>query len=301
MADAAANFAASTVATAPSPATSGASLVVTTGEGAAFPAAPFNATIWPSGSVPTGANAEIVRVTARSTDTLTITRAQEGTAARTVAVGDLIAATVTKKTLDDLAGTNPWAARSATDAPQVVRGSAAGTSANLMDWQDQGGSVVASIGPTGAVLEGGRRLARLTSRLTSNATVASATQTSTGLTVTLLANKVYGFSITGAWSTSATASTWSPRMNFSGTVTSILATIMAGTNTTTYAGSVQVANATAFTTITAAITGNLPWRIDGTLVVGASGGNLVMEHARAAGTGTITVNAGTFMAATELA
>ncbi|MBA2741121.1 MAG: hypothetical protein H0U46_03820, partial [Actinobacteria bacterium] len=40
-------------------------------------------------------------VTAISTDTLTITRAQEGTSARTVVVGDQIAATITAKTLTD--------------------------------------------------------------------------------------------------------------------------------------------------------------------------------------------------------
>ncbi len=99
--DAHKNFAVSLVATAPSPATSGTSLVVTAGQGSRFPAVPFNAIIWPGG-VATPANAEVVRVTAISTDTFTITRAQEGSTARTVLVGDLIAATVTAKTLTDL-------------------------------------------------------------------------------------------------------------------------------------------------------------------------------------------------------
>lgn len=102
MADAHANFAYSLVATAPSPATSGTSLVVTAGQGTRFPAVPFNATIWPVNTIPTPANAEIVRVTARSTDTLTITRAQESTTARTVVVGDQIAATITAKTFTDI-------------------------------------------------------------------------------------------------------------------------------------------------------------------------------------------------------
>lgn len=102
MADAHKNFAYSLIATAPSPATSGTSLVVTAGQGALFPAVPFNATIWPASTQPLSTNAEIVRVTARSTDTLTITRAQEGTAARTVVIGDQIAATVTAKTLTDV-------------------------------------------------------------------------------------------------------------------------------------------------------------------------------------------------------
>lgn len=100
--DAHSNFSYSTVATAPSPATTGTSLVVAAGEGARFPAAPFNAVIWPTGVQPLSTNAEIVRVTARATDTLTITRTQEGTSARTVVVGDQIAANITNKTLTDI-------------------------------------------------------------------------------------------------------------------------------------------------------------------------------------------------------
>lgn len=110
-ADAVANFAYSTVATAPSPATSGTSLVVAAGQGALFPAVPFNAVVWAFGAIPTSANAEIVRVTARSTDTLTITRTQESTSARTIVVGDQIAAAITAKTLTDLVNNyveSPW-------------------------------------------------------------------------------------------------------------------------------------------------------------------------------------------------
>jgi len=101
MADAHKNFAVSLVATAPSPAASGTSLVVTASEGSRFPAVSFNATVWPAGAQPTPANAEIVRVTNISTDTFTITRAQESTSARTIVVGDQIAASVTAKTLTD--------------------------------------------------------------------------------------------------------------------------------------------------------------------------------------------------------
>jgi hypothetical protein len=101
MPDAHKNFAVSNVATAPSPAISGTSLVVTAGHGTRFPAAPFNATIWPAAVQPDPSNAEVVRVTAISTDTLTITRAQEGSSAITVSVGDQIAATITDKVLKD--------------------------------------------------------------------------------------------------------------------------------------------------------------------------------------------------------
>lgn len=103
--DPVANFAATTITTAPSPATTGTSCVVTSG--AVFPtivspATGFSAVIWPSGSQPTAANSEIVRVTAISTNTLTITRAQEGTAAISVATGYNIAANITAKTITDL-------------------------------------------------------------------------------------------------------------------------------------------------------------------------------------------------------
>ncbi len=104
MADGHKNFSYSTVATAPSPASSGLSLVVQTGEGANFPATPFNATIWPVNSQPTVTNAEIVQVTGISIDTLTIVRQQEGTNARTVVIGDQIAATITAKTLTEIEG-----------------------------------------------------------------------------------------------------------------------------------------------------------------------------------------------------
>ena len=100
--DAHKNFAYSTVATAPSPASSGTSLVVASGDGAKFPAVPFNATVWPANSQPTTANAEIVRVTGISTDTFTITRATESTSARSIGVGDQIAATITAKTVTDI-------------------------------------------------------------------------------------------------------------------------------------------------------------------------------------------------------
>ena len=101
--DALKNFAYSLVATAPSPATSGTTLVVTAGQGTYFPATPFDATIWPAGSQPTNANAEIVRVTNVATDTFTITRAQYGTTAQSIAVGYQIAQTVDANLLNQLA------------------------------------------------------------------------------------------------------------------------------------------------------------------------------------------------------
>ena len=88
------NLAYGIVTTAPSPATSGTSLVLDSGEGARFPQPStdgnFYITVFPEGEDPTPANAEICEVTARSTDTLTIVREQRDTSARTVVVGDRV-------------------------------------------------------------------------------------------------------------------------------------------------------------------------------------------------------------------
>lgn len=99
------NFAYSTVATAPSPATSGTSLVVGTGEGVRFGTQfPINATVCAANATlaQIASGGEVITITGRSTDTLTIVRAAEGpNAARTIVVGDQISATVTKKVLND--------------------------------------------------------------------------------------------------------------------------------------------------------------------------------------------------------
>ncbi len=99
--DAHKNFALSALASPPAD-TTGTSLTVATGHGTRFPAVPFNATIWPAGVAPTVSNAEIVRVTAKATDVFTVTRAQEGSSARTHSANDQIAATITARTLTDV-------------------------------------------------------------------------------------------------------------------------------------------------------------------------------------------------------
>ena len=124
--DAHSNGAYSTILTAPSPATSGTSLVVQSADGTRFPAVPFNATVWPAGAQPlfaNGANAEIVRVTAVSTDTFTITRTQEGSSARSIVVGDQIVASITAKTLTDIETPFPNGAWISTFVPVITAGS----------------------------------------------------------------------------------------------------------------------------------------------------------------------------------
>jgi hypothetical protein len=132
MADAHKNFAYSTIATAPSPAISGTSLVVASGDGTKFPTPPFNATVWPANAQPTSTNACIVRVTAISTDTFTIDRQEEGTIARKILVGDQIAASITAKTLADVenpvASWSPYILSSAAASGVQTLASASGQS-----------------------------------------------------------------------------------------------------------------------------------------------------------------------------
>ena len=88
------NFSYALVVTVPSPAISGTTVVITAGKGALF-AVGQPVVIYPIGEFPRSTNAEIAMVTAISTDTLTITRAQESSTARTVIVGDQIAQVLT--------------------------------------------------------------------------------------------------------------------------------------------------------------------------------------------------------------
>lgn len=100
--DAHSNLAYATVAVAPAPASSGTSLTVANGLGSLFPTAPFNCTVYPSGSSPLASTAEIIRVTNVVGDVFTIVRAQEGTTARAIATGWQIANTATKLVFTDI-------------------------------------------------------------------------------------------------------------------------------------------------------------------------------------------------------
>ena len=86
----------------PSPPATGTSIELLLGQGQRCPTVPFNATLWPVDEYPEPVNAEIVRVTARSGDVLTIIRAQEGTVAQAIAAGYAFSASITKKMIDEL-------------------------------------------------------------------------------------------------------------------------------------------------------------------------------------------------------
>lgn len=118
------NFSYSTVAVAPSPATSGTSLTVSSGEGTLF-AVGQPAVIYPTAVPPLASNAEIVLVTAIAGDVLTITRTQESTSARTVVVGDQIAQVFTA------AKANLLASELFTAKGDITAASAASTPARL--------------------------------------------------------------------------------------------------------------------------------------------------------------------------
>lgn len=102
------NLALTTVSNPPSPATTGTSMVVDTGTGALFPSpsisGPFPLVVWPTAAAPTAATAEIVLCTARSGDTLTIARIQEGTSARTITTGDQVMLAITAAMWDATTG-----------------------------------------------------------------------------------------------------------------------------------------------------------------------------------------------------
>jgi hypothetical protein len=77
-------------------------LEVYTGDGSLFPAVPFYLTISPKNKWSRKINSEIVLVTAKSTDTFSITRAQKGTTAQEFSYGDLVANGIYKEDLDDV-------------------------------------------------------------------------------------------------------------------------------------------------------------------------------------------------------
>ena len=79
------------VLTAPSPATTGTTLVLEAGQGQDMPTTvPFKLLAYPEGYLPTKSNSEKILVTARTDDTLTIVRAQGETTAKNIAAGWLV-------------------------------------------------------------------------------------------------------------------------------------------------------------------------------------------------------------------
>lgn len=104
--DGKANFAIAPVITAPVPSLSGMTIVVQAGAGELFATPPYNLTVWeptpPLGN-PIASKSEIVRVEKREGDVFTLSaRAQEGTTAKPIGIGWVIADTITVKALTDV-------------------------------------------------------------------------------------------------------------------------------------------------------------------------------------------------------
>lgn len=102
-----ANFAYGTVLVPPSPADTGVTITLNSGEGSNFPdpasVGEYNITLQKaSATASTPAQTEIARLTARSSDTLTVTRNQESSGAISLAIGDKVYLGATKKTLTDI-------------------------------------------------------------------------------------------------------------------------------------------------------------------------------------------------------
>jgi len=95
------NFAIGLVQTAPSPALSGTSLILYAGQGDRMPATPFYVTVAPQGVLTSLDTAEVLEVTSRTGDTLTIVRAQKGTTAKEIGVDWLLANGIYTEDLDE--------------------------------------------------------------------------------------------------------------------------------------------------------------------------------------------------------
>lgn len=169
----------------------GTTLTVTTGTGALFPVAPFNCTVWPPSVQPIAANAEIVRVTVVTGDSLTITRAQESTTAINIIVGYQIANTATAKVFTDIENAAPGGGN--------VTGPASATSGNVATYADATGKVIADGGTLGtAAFQAAGAFAPATG--IANSALANASITIAG-TATALGGSITQDTITGLAST----------------------------------------------------------------------------------------------------
>ena len=119
------------------------SITVASGHGARFPSLSgsqfFFATL-----IDTSNNLEIVKCTARSTDVLTVTRAQESTSARAFSSGDRIELRVTAAGLA--------AVKSIDDDAVTLAKMASGTDGNIISYDTSGNPVAVATGSSGQVL-----------------------------------------------------------------------------------------------------------------------------------------------------
>lgn len=145
------NFAYTTVTTAPSPATSGTTMTVAAGTN--LPTAPFNMTCWPPNVQPLLSNAEIVRVGARSTNSLTsITRAQQGTSAKSIAVGWQVMCGADVGTLEQYAPSGIASARAFVSGSSQTIANSTTTTINTQTADTTYGNVGITVGASGMTI-----------------------------------------------------------------------------------------------------------------------------------------------------
>ena len=113
------DFATGLVALEPSPATSGTTLTVHSGQGARMPTVPFSITAHPYGVLPTLDNAEKLLVTDVTDDTFTVVREQGETTAKEIAAGWVVSNAVFAADVSE--GKLPVAVVAASDAPQWIK------------------------------------------------------------------------------------------------------------------------------------------------------------------------------------
>ena len=113
-------------------------IALMSGDGAKLPTPPFNLSLWDRETHPDVtniANYEIIRVTARNVDNITVTRAQESTTASNKAVGSIAYLGVTAKTISDLDVSIAEAKTTPVDADQLgIIDSAASNVLKKLTW-----------------------------------------------------------------------------------------------------------------------------------------------------------------------
>lgn len=128
------------------------SITLTTGHGDRFPFLGagdyFYATL-----IDTSNNLEIVKCTARATDVLTVTRAQEGTTARAYSAGDRIEIRLTAQTFSDIVDVTAFAKKDGSNATGTWPVSVSGNAATATNAEKLGGeSYTAYVRSLGAAL-----------------------------------------------------------------------------------------------------------------------------------------------------
>lgn len=236
------NWRRSTVAGAPSPATSGTALTLATGEGTLFPATSagsnsYNLLVWPASVLPTRTNAELIRVVTRATDVLSVvTRAQEGSTAQSIAVGWQVALVPSAKTFEDIelaalggnaltpttlsADQNNWAPTSWSERYNIIRAESTGAARTITGLTGGVDGRVVTIENVGASLD------LSLSYESGSSTAANRMIWGSGLTLTLRPNQSATFIYDGTssrWrlqSVTETITAWTAASYANGVVTS---------------------------------------------------------------------------------